>query len=45
MTLTELMRILQDFGVFVVVVLLAYAVYKVAVLIDVISNKIKGEKD
>lgn len=45
LTLSELMRALQDLGVFVVVVLLAYAVYKVTLLIDAISNKIKGEKD
>jgi len=39
------MRVLQDFGTFVVIILLAYAVYKVAILIDVIGKKIKGEKD
>jgi len=45
LTLTELMRVLQDFGTFVVIVLLAYAVYRTATLLEVISNKIKGEKD
>lgn len=45
MTLTELMRVLQDFGTFIVIILLAYAVYKAAILIDVIGKKIKGEKD
>jgi len=39
------MRVLQDFGTFVVIILLAYAVYKAAILIDVIGQKIKGEKD
>lgn len=45
LTLTELMRVLQDLGIFVVVILLAYVVYKIGILIEVISNKIKGEKD
>ncbi|MFQ5758555.1 MAG: hypothetical protein ACE5IF_02630 [Candidatus Bathyarchaeia archaeon] len=44
MTLTELMRVLQDFGIFIVIILLAYVVYKIAILIEVISKKIK-EKD
>jgi hypothetical protein len=39
------MRVLQDFGAFLVIILLAYAVYKAAILIDVIGRKIKGEKD
>jgi len=45
LTLAELVRILQDFGIFVVVILLAYVVYKIGILIEVITNKIKGEKD
>lgn len=45
MTLTELTQVLQDLGIFVVVILLAYVVYKIGILIEVISNKIKGEKD
>ena len=45
MTLTELIRALQDFGIFIVIILLAYVVYKVGILIEVISKKIKGEKD
>jgi len=44
LTLTELMRVLQDFGIFVVVILLAYVVYKVGTMIEAITNKIK-EKD
>lgn len=44
LTLTELMRVLQDFGIFIVIILLAYVVYKVGILIEVISKKIK-EKD
>jgi hypothetical protein len=44
LSLTELMRALQDFGTFIVIILLAYVVYKVATLLEVISNKIKGEK-
>lgn len=38
------MRVLQDFGVFVVIILLSYAVYKAAILIDALGEKIKGEK-
>ena len=45
MTLTELMRMLQDFGIFVVIILLAYVVYKIGILIEAISKKIRGEKD
>lgn len=45
MSLTELMRVLQDFGIFIVIILLAYVVYKVGLLIEVISKKIRGEKD
>ena len=43
--ITELMRMLQDFGTFIVIILLAYVVYKAAILLEVMSNKIKGEKD
>ncbi|UCG45604.1 MAG: hypothetical protein JSV58_02130 [Candidatus Bathyarchaeota archaeon] len=45
MTLTELMRVLQDFGIFIIIILLSYVVYKVAILFDVLSEKIKGEKN
>lgn len=44
MTLTELMRVLQDFGIFIVIILLAYVVYRIGILVEVISNKIKEEK-
>lgn len=44
LSLAELMRALQDFGTFIVIILLAYVVYKVATLLEVISNKIKVEK-
>jgi len=44
LTLTETIRALQDIGTFVVIILLAYVVYKIATLLEVISNKIKGEK-
>lgn len=44
MTLTELMRVLQDFGIFIIIILLAYVVYKISILIEEISKKIK-EKD
>jgi len=39
------MRVLQDLGIFVVIILVAYVVYRIGILIEVISNKIKGEKD
>jgi len=39
------MRVLQDLGIFVVIILVAYVVYRIGTLIEVISNKIKGEKD
>ena len=45
LSLTELMRVLQDFGTFIVIILLAYVVYKVAILLEAMSDKIKGEKD
>jgi len=45
LSLTEIVRVLEDFGTFVVIVLLAYVVYRIATLLEVISNKIKGEKD
>jgi hypothetical protein len=44
LTLTELMRVLQDFGIFIIIILLAYVVYKISILIEEISKKIK-EKD
>jgi len=45
LTLTELMRALQDFGIFVVIILLAYVVYRIAILVEVMSKKIQGEKN
>ena len=45
MSLTEIMNALQDFGIFIVIILLAYVVYKAAILLEAMSNRIKGEKD
>ena len=45
MSLHELMRLLQDFGAFIVIVLLAYVVYKVATLIEVMGDKLRREKE
>jgi hypothetical protein len=45
LTLSELMRLLHDFGAFIVIILLAYVVYKTALLLEAISEKIKGEKE
>jgi hypothetical protein len=44
LTLSELMRLLQDLGTLVVIILLAYVVYKIAILIEVMSDRIKGER-
>ncbi len=44
MSLSDLMRLLQDFGTFVIIVLLAYVVYKIAILIESMSDKITGRK-
>jgi len=38
------MRVLEDFGTFIVIILLAYVVYRIATLLEVITSKIKGEK-
>ena len=38
------MRILQDLGAFIVFILLAYVIYRTGILIEVMSDKIKGEK-
>ena len=40
-TLSELMRLLQDFGVFLIIILLAYVVYKVGVLIEVMGSRLR----
>jgi Na+/proline symporter len=45
LTLTDLMKMLQDFAIFIVIILMAYVVYKVGILIEVISKKIKAERD
>jgi len=43
-TLSELIRMLSDFAQLAVTVLLAFVVYKIAVLIDSLSHKIKEIK-
>jgi hypothetical protein len=45
LTLSELMRLLHDFGAFIVIILLAYVVYKTALLLEAIGEKIKGAKE
>jgi hypothetical protein len=42
--LSELVRMLGDFAEIAVTILLAYVVYKIAILIDTLNSKIKGEK-
>jgi hypothetical protein len=43
MTLSELIRMLEDFAEIAVTILLAYVVYKVAVLIDTLNSRLKRE--
>lgn len=45
MTLSELVRMLGDFAEIAVTILLAYVVYKIAMLVDTLNSKIKGEKN
>jgi len=45
LSLTEIIEALQDFGIFIVIILLAYVVYKAAILLEAMSDKIKAEKD
>jgi len=44
LTLSELVRMLGDFAEIAVTILLAYVVFKIAKLIDTLSDKIKAEK-
>lgn len=44
MTLSELVRMLGDFAEIAVRVLVAYVVYKIAMLVDAINNKIADRK-
>lgn len=43
MTLSELIRMLGNFAEIAVTILLAYVVYKITVLIDALSSKVKRE--
>jgi len=45
LTLSELIRMLGDFAEIAVTILLAYVVYKIAMLIDTLNSKIKGQKN
>jgi len=44
LSLGELTRMLGDFAEIAVTILLAYAVYKIAMLVDALNVKIKAEK-
>jgi hypothetical protein len=37
--------LLQDFGVFVIIILLAYVIYKVGILKEVMGKKLEGDVD
>ena len=45
MTLSEIVKMLADIAEIAVTILLAYVVYKIAVLIETLNSKIKGEKN
>ncbi len=45
MNLSEFVRMLGDLAEIAVTVLLAYVVYKIAMLVDSLNCKIKGEKN
>jgi len=45
LTLSELVRLLQDLGVFVITILIAYVVYRIGVLVEEITSKIRREED
>lgn len=44
MTLSDLVRMLGDFAQIAVTILLAYVVYRIAILVDTLNNKIKDGK-
>lgn len=44
MALGEFVRMLGDVAEIAVTILLVYVVYKIAILVDTVSRKIKGEK-
>ncbi|MGC9345672.1 MAG: hypothetical protein ACP5ER_02620 [Candidatus Bathyarchaeales archaeon] len=44
MTLREFVNMFGDFAEIAVTIPLAYVVYKIAILIDTLNSKIKGEK-
>lgn len=45
MALSDFIRMLGDIAEIAVTVLLAYVVYKIAMLVDTLNCKIKGEKN
>jgi hypothetical protein len=44
MALSDFTNMVQDFAQIAVTIILAYVAYKIAKLVDTISNKIKTEK-
>lgn len=44
MALGEFVRMFGDVAEIAVTILLVYVVYKIAILVDTVSRKIKGEK-
>ena len=45
MTLSELLLVMQEFGSFVVIVLLAYVVFKIGLLIEAMTERIRGIRE
>jgi len=44
LTLREFVSMFGDFAEIAVTILLAYVMYKIAILVDTLNGKIKGEK-
>jgi len=41
MSLAELVEVLQDLGILVAIVLIAYLIYKIGILVEAITKKLK----
>ena len=41
MSLAELVEVLQDLGILVAIVLIAYLIYKIGILVEAITEKLK----
>jgi len=41
MSLAELVEVLQDLGILVAIILIAYLIYKIGILVEAITKKLK----